>query len=142
MTRPAEQRLDYTNLPEPARQRELPALVTALPAIVIVFVCCGLPLIWMAGAVIFASPAVRAELHVNSFRAELLARTLGYNGLAAVLATLMGLPAAFVLGRGRGIVAKLMWVVLPAALLMPSLSYAYGWSQAARLLRVFLQNHM
>ena len=123
-------------------RRELPALVTGLPAILIVFVCSGLPLIWMAGAVIFASPAVRAELHINSFRAQLLARTLGYNGLAALLATLMGLPAAFVLGRGRGIVARLMWVVLPAALLMPSLSYAYGWSQAARLLRVFLQNHI
>jgi ABC-type Fe3+ transport system permease subunit len=142
MTKPFDQRVDYTNLPAPRRQRELPAMVTALPAILIVFVCCGLPLIWMAGAVIFASPAVRAELHITSFRAELLARTLGYNGLAAILATLMGLPAAFVLGRGRGIVARLLWVVLPAALLMPSLSYAYGWSQAARILRVFLQNHM
>ena len=123
-------------------RRELPALVTALPAILIVFVCSGLPLVWMAGAVLFASPAVRAELHINSFRAQLLGRTFAYNGLAAVFATLMGLPAAFVLGRGRGILAKLMWVVLPAALLMPSLSYAYGWSQAARLLRVFLQDHV
>jgi len=115
--------------------------VTALPAILIVGICCGLPLLWMAGALLMASPAVRAELHVTSFRAQLLARTLGYNGFAAVLATLMGLPAAFVLGRGRGIFVKLMWVILPAALLMPSLSYAYGWSQFARLLRIFLTNH-
>ena len=108
---------------------------------VIVGVCSGLPLVWMAGAIFFASPEVRAELHLTSFRVGLLLRTLGYNGLAAVIATAMGLPAAFVLGRGRGIVGKLMWVVLPAALLMPSLSYAYGWSQATRMLRVFLTDH-
>jgi ABC-type Fe3+ transport system permease subunit len=95
----------------------------------------------MAGAVIMASPQVRAELHVTSFRAELLARTIGYNGLAAVIATLMGLPAAFVLGRGRGWIAKAMWVILPAALLMPSLAYAYGWAQFVRLVRVALANH-
>jgi ABC-type Fe3+ transport system permease subunit len=116
-------------------------LLAALPAILIVGVCSGLPLLWIAGAVLFASPAVRAELHLNSFRIQLLIRTFEYNGLAAVFATLMGLPAAFVLGRGRGIFAKLMWVVLPAALLMPSLSFAYGWSQAARLLRIFLTDH-
>jgi ABC-type Fe3+ transport system permease subunit len=110
--------------------------------VVIVGVCSGLPLLWIAGALLFASPAVRAELHLNSFRLQLLFRTFAYNGLAAVLATAMGVPAAFVLGRGRGIVARLMWVVLPAALLMPSLSYAYGWSQAARLLRIFLTDHL
>jgi len=108
---------------------------------VIVGICSGLPLLWMAGAVVFASPQVRAELHVTSFRLELLARTIGYNGAAAALATLMGLPAAFVLGRGRGVIAKTLWVVLPAALLMPSLSYAYGWSQGARLLRICLAGH-
>jgi ABC-type Fe3+ transport system permease subunit len=93
----------------------------------------------MVGAVIFASPAVRAELHITSFRAQLLARTIGYNGLAAIIATLMGIPAAFVLGRGRGWLARVLWVLLPAALLMPSLSYAYGWSQLARLCRPTLR---
>ena len=114
---------------------------TAVPAILVFGICSGLPLLWMAGAVVFASPQVRAELHLTSFRAELLARTIGYNGAAAILATLMGLPAAFVLGRGRGWIAKALWVLLPAALLMPSLSYAYGWSQGVRLLRVFLADH-
>ena len=117
------------------------SFLTSLPAVLIVGICSGLPLLWMVGAVIFASPQVRAELHITSFRAQLLARTLGYNGLAAVLATLMGLPAAFVLGRGRGWIARILWVILPAALLMPSLSYAYGWAQGARLLRTFLIDH-
>jgi ABC-type Fe3+ transport system permease subunit len=105
----------------------------------VVAVCSGLPLAWMLGALLFASPQVRAELHVSSFRAELLLRTLAYNGLAAVIATLMGIPAGFVLGRGRGIVARVLWVLLPAALLMPSLSYTYGWSQLAHLCRRWLQ---
>ncbi|HEY8748908.1 MAG TPA: hypothetical protein VIM11_13085 [Tepidisphaeraceae bacterium] len=117
------------------------AVLTSLPAIVIVAICSGLPLLWLAGAILFASPAVRAELHLNSFRLQLLLRTFAYNGLAAIFATLMGLPAAFVLGRGRGIFTRLMWVILPAALLMPSLSYAYGWSQFARILRIFLTDH-
>jgi ABC-type Fe3+ transport system permease subunit len=116
-------------------------LLTALPAVLVIGVCSALPMIWMVGAVIMASPQVRTELHVTSFRAELMARTIGYNGLAAVIATLMGLPAAFVLGRGRGPIAKAMWVILPAALLMPSLSYAYGWAQFVRLVRVSLANH-
>lgn len=119
----------------------LSGFFTALPAILIVGVCSVVPLLWMAGAVVLSSPQVRAELHINSFRAELMTRTLGYNGTAAVLATLMGLPAAFVLGRGRGWFAKVMWVVLPAALLMPSLSYAYGWAQGARLLREWVRDH-
>jgi ABC-type Fe3+ transport system permease subunit len=138
----AHSKLDYTKLPSPrVVRRDWSALLTGLPAVVIVALCSGLPLLWMAGAIFFASPDVRAELHLNSFRLQLLLRTFAYNGLAAVIATAMGLPAAFVLGRGRGIVGKLMWVILPAALLMPSLSYAYGWSQAARLLRIFLTDH-
>lgn len=116
-------------------------VLTGLPAILIVAVCSVLPLLWMAGAVVLSSSSVRAELHIDSFRAGLMARTLGYNGAAAVIATLMGLPAAFVLGRGRGWFARLMWVVLPAALLMPSLSYAYGWAQGARLLREWVRDH-
>jgi iron(III) transport system permease protein len=112
---------------------------TGLPAALIIGVCCALPLAWMIGAMLLASPAVRAELTMTRFRAELLGRTLGYNGLAAVLATLMGLPAAFVLGRGRGVIAKGLWIVLPAALLMPSLSYAYGWNQLVILLRPTLR---
>lgn len=109
------------------------------PAVIITAICSGLPLAWMVGAAIFAPPAVRAELHITGFRAELLGRTLGYNGAAAVIATVMGLPGAFVLGRGRGLFARVMWVLLPAALLMPSLSYAYGWAQLARLSRPLLR---
>jgi ABC-type Fe3+ transport system permease subunit len=97
-----------------------------------------MPLAWMLGAII-ANPVVRTELKMTSFRAALLARTLGYNGTAAVIATLMGLPAGIVLGRGRGALAKILWLLLPAALLMPSLSYAYGWSQFVRLTRPFFR---
>jgi len=91
-----------------------------------------MPLAWML-IVVLGNPAVRAEFSLSAFRTALLGRTLAYNASAAAIATIMGLPAGFVLGRGRGPLVKLLWIILPAALLMPSLSYAYGWSQFVRL---------
>src|SRR5581483_2886263 len=116
------------------RRIEWSKVLPALPAAVIVAICSGLPLLWMIGCFI-ANPTVRQELGLSSFRLHLMGRTLAYNGTAAVIATLMGVPAGFVLGRGRGLLAKSLWMVLPAALLMPSLSYAYGWAQLVRIAR-------
>ncbi len=113
------------------------AFFTAAPAASIALICCVMPLAWML-MVVSANPQVRHELILTQFRAQLLERTLEYNGLAALLATLMGVPAALVLGRGRPWLSRLMWVLLPSALLMPSLSYAYGWSQLVRLLQDFV----
>jgi ABC-type Fe3+ transport system permease subunit len=115
-------------------------VVAAAPPVIIVFICSVLPLAWMA-AIILANPTVRKEFSLDAFRIALLGRTIGYNALAALIAAVMGLPAAFVLGRGRGIVARVLWVVLPAALLLPSLSYAYGWSQEVRLVLNWLHRH-
>ena len=53
----------------------------------------------------------------DAFRLRLLGRTLLYNGCAAVAAAAMGLPVGIVLGRGRGLLAKLFWVLLPVSLL-------------------------
>ena len=117
-----------------SRLDRLTAGLTAAPAVVIAVVCCAMPLAWMAGAMCL-NPAVWHELRLTQWRAGLLERTIGYNGVAAIIATAMGLPAGLVLGRGRGWLAKLLWVLLPAALLMPSLSYAYGWSQFVRICR-------
>src|SRR5262245_49324942 len=105
----------------------------AMPAVLIVSVCCVLPLGWMVLAIVL-NPHVLRELTFDTFRLHLLGRTLAYNGSVALIATLMGLPAGIVLGRGRGVTARLMWVIVPAALLLPSLSYAYGWKQFVRLL--------
>ena len=114
------------------------AVLTAAPAAVIVVVCAGLPLAWMAG-VLGSNPDVWRELVPTRWRLGLIGRTLGYNAAAGVIATAMGLPAGLVLGRGRGLLARLLWAVLPAALLMPSLSYAYGWSQVVRVIRPLVQ---
>jgi ABC-type Fe3+ transport system permease subunit/sugar lactone lactonase YvrE len=70
------------------------------------------------------------------FRAGLLGRTVLYNGAAAVLATLMALPAALVVGRGRGWTVWAIMLILPLALIMPSISYTYGWLQFFRLMGV------
>jgi ABC-type Fe3+ transport system permease subunit len=88
---------------------------------------------------ILANPEVRAEFRPDAFRIGLLGRTLGYNMSAALIAAVMGFPAGIVLGRGRGWIARLLWVVLPAALFLPSLSYAYGWAQLVRIIRPSLQ---
>ncbi len=93
---------------------------------------CVLPLGWLLFTLV-GSEQVRAELSISSFRLAMLARTLLYGISVAVLATAMAMPAALVLGRGPWWLRRLLWVVLPAGLLMPSLAYAYGWSQFVRL---------
>ena len=114
------------------------ALMLAAPGVLLVFIACALPLLWLLGC-LFNHGVLSSIFSFCGYRFELLLRTLGYNAAAAVLATLMGLPAALVLGRGRGIFARLLWLVLPAMLLMPSLSYTYGWSQFLRLARPLLE---
>lgn len=93
-----------------------------------VIVCCALPLGWM-GVQILTHPRGIAELRLDGFRWMLLGRTLLFNGSAGVLATLLGLPAAIVIGRGDRRLAALAWFVLPMSLLVPSLTYAYGWAE-------------
>src|SRR5256714_6828046 len=107
------------------------SVLGSAPAIAIVVICCGLPLLWLI-VVILSNPSVWWDLHLSSFRLDLLARTLAYNFAAALLATAMGLPAGLVLGRGRGWVARAMWFIVPAALFMPSLAFAYGWAELVR----------
>ena len=109
-----------------------------MPVFLLVGVCCVLPLGWMALQLV-GNPSTLRALVPDAFHARLLGRTLGYNGAVAVLATLMALPAALVLGRGRGLAATLLWFALPVALLMPSIAYAYGWSQFLRILGIALE---
>src|SRR4051794_25116005 len=107
----------------------------ASPIWFVVLVCCGIPLGWLIWQLI-ARPHLIADAWPDAFRCKLLARTLVFNGCAAIVATVLGLPVGIVLGRGRGIVAKILWVLLPVTLLLPSLAYAYGWSQFFRLAKM------
>lgn len=113
------------------------ARLSAFTVALLVGVCCALPLAWMV-VQLGASPSTLRALLPDAFHLRLLTRTLGYNGAVAILATTVALPAACVLGRGRGKLAAALWFVLPVALLMPSLAYAYGWSQFLRLMGVTL----
>ncbi len=112
----------------------LKRLAVAGPALVVIGVCCALPLGWMA-LVLLTNPAVWREFAPSAYHLDLLGRTLGFNLASALIATAMGLPAAFALGRGRGVVTRALWVILPASLILPSLSYSYGWLQVIRILR-------
>ena len=109
-------------------------IAIALPACLLLGAACALPLGWIL-LTLAGSEQVRAELSISSFRLALLGRTVLYGMLVAVLATTLAVPAALVLGRGPGWLRRMLWVVLPAGLLMPSLAYAYGWSQFVRLWR-------
>ena len=106
--------------------------IASLAVVAVVGLCCVLPLGWMLWQV-GSNPGTLRGLVPDAFHLRLLARTLFYNGSVAVIATLLALPAALVLGRGRGKVAAALWFALPVALLMPSLAYAYGWSQVVRM---------
>src|SRR3954452_9774075 len=82
----------------------------------LLIICCGLPLLWLVAQIALHPGSIRG-LRMDSFRWALLGRTLGYNAVAALLATMLGLPAALVLGRGRGAVAGVFWFCLPVTLL-------------------------
>lgn len=116
------------------RRADIAGVMVALPAAMLLGAACVLPLGWLV-VTLLGNAEVRGELGLSSFRLALLARTMLYGISVAVLATLIALPAALVLGRGPAWLRKLLWVVLPAGLLMPSLAYAYGWAQFVRLWR-------
>ncbi len=102
-------------------------------------ICCVVPLGWLVFHIVL-SPTTLRQLQFDSFRAALLGRTLLYNGSVGIIATLLALPAAWSLGRGRGVIASALWLVLPISLLMPSLVIAYGWKQLLRIALNFVAN--
>lgn len=104
-------------------------------ASLIVLLVCGLPLGWVMYT-LATHVYLLTDLSLTSFRISLLIRTLAYNAMAAGLACAMGLPMAVVLGRGRGTLNCLLWVIVPAALFMPSIAFTYGWAEFFRAVRL------
>ncbi len=105
--------------------------------IIAIFVCCGLPLLWVIFQ-IATNHHVLVELKVDpGFRYRLLARTLLYNMTAALIAVGLAIPAGLALGRGRGWRSALLWIALPIGLLLPSIVFAYGWKQMLRIIGVW-----
>ncbi|HEY7119428.1 MAG TPA: 6-bladed beta-propeller [Tepidisphaeraceae bacterium] len=103
-------------------------------------VCCALPVAWMIWALV-TTPSAWAALRPPVFHLKLLGRTLLYNSVVAFTATALAIPVAIVLGKGRGWVARGLTFVLPTALLLPSIVYAYGWMQVLRNTNEFLRDH-
>ncbi|HRK30531.1 MAG TPA: hypothetical protein PLD59_05585 [Tepidisphaeraceae bacterium] len=101
-----------------------------------VAVCFVAPLAWV-GLTLLAEPAAWSELWLDAFRLRLLGRTLFYNSLVAMIATIIAIPAAVALGRGRGTVSRGLVLFLPVSLLLPSIAFEYGWKQALLLGGVF-----
>jgi ABC-type Fe3+ transport system permease subunit len=97
-----------------------------LPLYALIFLTCLAPLLWMAWQ-LAAHPHLLGSAHWSKWEFSVLGRTLLYNCAAAILATLMALPAAVVIGRGRGWLARILLVIIPIGLVMPSITYTYGW---------------
>jgi ABC-type Fe3+ transport system permease subunit/DNA-binding beta-propeller fold protein YncE len=86
---------------------------------------------------LISTPHALAAIHPFGYHIRLLGRTLLYNFGVAAIATVLALPVAVVLGKGRGWVAGVLAMILPVALLLPSIVYAYGWMQVLRIGDVF-----
>ena len=131
--------LSYSSL-NPAGAARPSRRAPSWPAAVVVWglflICCGLPLAWMLVALISSPHAIHA-LQPVGFHLRLLGRTLAWNAGVAAIATLLALPVAIVLGNGRGVALGVLAFLLPAALLLPSIVYAYGWMQVLRVGNVF-----
>ena len=128
-----------TRTEQPLKQRRekiSEGVAAGLGVWVVFIVCCGLPLAWMIVALVSARGALGA-LHPIGFHLRLLGRTLLYNAGVATIATTLAIPVAIVLGKGRSWVAGVLAFVLPGALLLPSIVYAYGWMQVLRVGNVF-----
>jgi ABC-type Fe3+ transport system permease subunit/DNA-binding beta-propeller fold protein YncE len=108
------------------------SLLATIPLWTIVGICSLLPLAWMLAQVL-THPSAWTSLRPSAFQLSLLARTVFYNGAAALLATAISIPAAIVIGRGRGFFSKTLILLLPLGLLIPSITYGYGWVQIFRL---------
>jgi ABC-type Fe3+ transport system permease subunit/DNA-binding beta-propeller fold protein YncE len=101
----------------------------------IISLCCLLPIAWIIFQIVL-NPRTLAELKFDWFRAALLGRTILFSVGVGLIATILALPAACVLGRSRGFFGAALWFVLPISLLMPSLVLAYGWKQFLLLLNL------
>src|SRR6266545_1873494 len=110
-------------------------ILLAAPIWGVVILCSVLPVAWLVWQ-IFANPVVIREAALDWFRFKLLARTLIYSVAVALIATTIALPPALVLGRARGVSVWIVFFLLPVSLLIPSIVYAYGWSQFFRQLHL------
>ncbi len=117
------------------RSRQTGSLAAGGVVWVIVGLGALLPLAWLAGSLL-ATPSAWSEAWPDPWRRGLLGRTLLYNGLAAAGATLLAVPVAAALGRGRSRWAKALWLALPVPLVLPSIVLTYGWKEALRHLGI------
>ncbi len=90
-------------------------------------ICCAPVAGWIIAQIVSHPGVLAATIRANW---RVVVETVAYNVAAALLAGILAIPVAMVIGRGRG------WFVLPLlfvcaiGLLQPSIVYSYGWVQA------------
>jgi ABC-type Fe3+ transport system permease subunit len=118
------------SLPVMPRRPSMSALAATVMWLLI-GICCLAPLLWLADELFTANNW--RQMYWDSFRWKVFLRTLLYNGSAAGVAVLMALPAAVVVGRGRGWWSRILTSLLPLSMALPSIAYSYGWLHAILL---------
>lgn len=97
----------------------------------VVGACCGAPIVWLIGRMIFNwNDLAPALLDARSF--EALSRTIFLNGLAALVACVFGVAPAVWIGSSRRPWLAITLVALP--LLLPSIVVTYAWRESLNLL--------
>src|SRR3954469_9429668 len=87
----------------PSRARGRGGVAWSAGLWMLLIICCRLPLLWLVAQIALHPGSIRG-LRMDSFPWGLLGVKVGFNAVGAVLATMVGLPAALVLGRGWGAV--------------------------------------
>src|SRR4051794_36067804 len=98
---PDPQPVNYARPLDRSVRRSTAIVRWTAPAVVMLIVglCSGMPLLWLGWQVI-RTPGALAGAFTDAFHLKLLGRTLLYNGLVGVIATVLAIPTAIVLGRG------------------------------------------
>jgi ABC-type Fe3+ transport system permease subunit len=108
------------------------ALLT-LALVLLVLTLCGLPLLWSAILAGGAIGGVSIELAVQW---PVVWRTIFLNAVSATIAVLLATPVGITLAMSRTKWRSLLWLLLPAPLLMPSIVMTYGWANLLSLLHL------
>lgn len=109
-------------------------ILAGAPGVGFLVVCCLPVLVWMGWAIVVHGGELA---RVVGSEWDVVIASVMYAAASGVVAVLLGLPVAIVLGRGRDGAALLVGGVIMLGLLQPSIVYTYSWVQLLRIGGIF-----
>ncbi|MFT3786818.1 MAG: hypothetical protein QM770_11735 [Tepidisphaeraceae bacterium] len=101
----------------------------------LILLICAVPLFELSRLLI-TEPLVWRNAWPDAARWTVIVRTVALNTLAATLATTFAYAPGVVLGLSRSRWTILLWLLMPASIVMPSIVMTYGWAQVLALLHM------